>query len=240
MNRMFDLKRFFTSVPSDISACDPSFQDFFRQCKPFTMTSVERMYALYLATEYIHRARVPGAVVECGVWRGGSAMISALTLMRLGDRNRFFYLYDTYTGMAEPSEQDVRVSHPRVRALSEWKTKNRKNHNAWCFASVQDVQENLRSTGYSKDRLFFIEGKVEETIPAQAPEQIALLRLDTDWYASTKHELEHLFPRLVSGGVLIIDDYGHWAGSKKAVDEYFADYPILLNRIDEGRIGVKV
>ena len=89
----------------------------------------------------------------------------------------------------------------------------------------------------------FIKGKVENTLPEYAPKQIALLRLDTDWYESTKHELIHLFPRLVSGGVLIIDDYGYWIGAKKAVDEYFSQTKtkILLNRIDQtGRIAVKI
>jgi hypothetical protein len=84
---------------------------------------------------------------------------------------------------------------------------------------------------------------VEETIPQHAPEQISVLRLDTDWYSSTKHELMHLFPRLSKNGVLIIDDYGHWAGARKAVDEYFADQTIqpLLNRIDQtGRACIKV
>jgi O-methyltransferase len=88
-----------------------------------------------------------------------------------------------------------------------------------------------------------VKGKVEDTVPKNAPEKIALLRLDTDWYESTRRELVHLFPRLVPGGVLIIDDYGHWQGARKAVDEYIAgnQVKILLNRVDyTGRIGVKI
>jgi O-methyltransferase len=83
---------------------------------------------------------------------------------------------------------------------------------------------------------------VEDTLPDQAPERIALLRLDTDWYASTKHELEQLYPRLAEGGVLIVDDYGHYEGARRAVDEYFraAGEPVLLNRIDfSGRLVIK-
>ena len=77
-------------------------------------------------------------------------------------------------------------------------------------------------------------------IPKYLPGEIALLRLDTDWYKSTQHELIHLYPLLVGSGVLIIDDYGHWQGAKKAVDEYFSDKKILLNRIDyTGRISIK-
>ena len=91
-------------------------------------------------------------------------------------------------------------------------------------------------------RVEFVQGRVENTLPAAAPPEIALLRLDTDWYESTRHELEHLYPRLVDGGVLIVDDYGYWQGARQAVDEYFGETgeAILLNRIDDtGRIAVK-
>ena len=95
------------------------------------------------------------------------------------------------------------------------------------------------ATGYPAERLHFVEGKVEDTIPEQAPERIALLRLDTDWYESTRHELEHLYPRLSPGGVLIIDDYGHWEGARQAVDEYFKG-EVYLHRIDyTGRLAIK-
>ncbi len=100
----------------------------------------------------------------------------------------------------------------------------------------------MASTGYPEERLHFVKGKVEETIPGDLPGKIALLRLDTDWYESTRHELEHLWPLLVPGGVLIIDDYGHWAGARRAVDEFFADRvdAPLLNRVDyTARVGVK-
>ena len=102
----------------------------------------------------------------------------------------------------------------------------------------------LYETGYPEEKIHFVQGRVEETIPASAPDSISLLRLDTDWYESTKHELVHLFPRLSPSGVIIIDDYGHWKGCRKAVDEYFdtGDHPqLLLNRVDYScRIAVKV
>jgi O-methyltransferase len=113
----------------------------------------------------------------------------------------------------------------------------------WCYAGLEEVRVNLASTGYPVDRVHFVRGKVEDTIPGTVPEPIALLRLDTDWYESTKHELTHLFPRLVPGGVLIIDDYGHWQGARQATDEYFASarVPLLLHRVDyTGRIAVKM
>jgi predicted O-methyltransferase YrrM len=114
--------------------------------------------------------------------------------------------------------------------------------NEWCFSPLEEVERNLRSTGIDPARLRFVEGKVEDTIPATAPERISVLRLDTDWYESTWHELTHLYPRLSPGGVLIVDDYGHWQGAREAVDRYFGEVaePILLARTDyTGRIGVR-
>ena len=113
----------------------------------------------------------------------------------------------------------------------------------WAYGSLDEVRRNLGSTGYPDQYISFIEGKVEDTIPTNVPDRISLLRLDTDWYESTRHELQHLYPRLSPGGVLIIDDYGQWAGARKAVDEYVEDkkLKILLHRIDyTGRIAVKL
>jgi hypothetical protein len=90
--------------------------------------------------------------------------------------------------------------------------------------------------------VLFIKGKVEETIPGTLPKEISLLRLDTDWYESTLHNLVHLYPLLRKGGILILDDYGHWQGARKATDEYFARENIIpfLSRIDyTGRLYVK-
>src|SRR5205807_4683586 len=114
--------------------------------------------------------------------------------------------------------------------------------NTWAYAPLDAVKDALRSTGYPEEHVRFVVGPVEETIPAEMPERVALLRLDTDWYESTKHELEHLFPRLVRGGVLIIDDYGTWGGCRQAVDEYTAahDLRLFLHRSDpSGRVAVK-
>jgi hypothetical protein len=111
----------------------------------------------------------------------------------------------------------------------------------WCYSSLDEVRSNMVRTGYPVDRMRFVKGKVEDSIPGQAPAQIALLRLDTDFYESTYHELRHLYPRLAPGGVLIIDDYGHWAGARKATDQYFAELgrPVLLQRIDyTGRLAI--
>ena len=111
----------------------------------------------------------------------------------------------------------------------------------WAIASLEDVQAGMAETGYPAERVHFHQGLVEDTIPAQAPEQIAILRLDTDWYASTRHELDHLYDRVPSGGVILIDDYGYWQGAQEAVDEFLerTGRALLLLPMASGRITVK-
>ena len=158
-------------------------------------------------------------------------------LLQKNDASRDLYLFDTFQGMTDPTAKDVDYSGMSAsQVLIEdpgFKCAN---------APLEEVKRLLYATGYPNERIHFIPGRVEDTIPASAPASIALLRLDTDWYESTRHELIHLFPRLSTGGVLLIDDYGHWQGSRLACDEYFEQnrIPLLLNRIDDtGRIALK-
>ena len=218
----------------------PEFLDIHQRCNPFTMTSLERMVALHDAVRYVIANRIPGDFVECGVWRGGSAMNMAFTLQSLRVEDRDIHLFDTYSGMPEPSDHDV-DRHGR-NARGKYQQLSQNDGSAWCYASLDEVRSNLMSTGYPEQRIHFVKGKVEDTIPGAAPGKIALLRLDTDWFESTRHEMAHLFPRLVPGGVLLLDDYGHWQGARRAVDEYFAEQRLqpLLFRIDyTGRMMVK-
>ena len=141
--------------------------------------------------------------------------------------------------MSKPTDDDKTITSGEM-AIKEWEKGQKKDFNEFCFASLGEVKRNLFSTGYPKENIIFVKGKVEETIPKKIPKKISLLRLDTDWYESTKHELVYLYPKISKNGVLIIDDYGHWQGSKKAVDENFKNKSILLSRIDySGRIGIK-
>ncbi len=207
----------------------------------FTMTSLERQLAVIQAVRYLTQYRIAGSIVECGVWRGGSSMAAALTLIDEGDTGRSMYLYDTYEGMTPPKDVDRNPSGKLAQTQLD-KDPSRTS-TVWAVADLDDVQRNMGSTGYPADKLHYIKGPIENTIPGAMPEApIALLRLDTDWYESTKHELEHLYPLLCKGGILIIDDYGHWQGARKAVDEYFASLgqPCFLHRIDyTGRMFVK-
>ncbi|MGH7940771.1 MAG: TylF/MycF/NovP-related O-methyltransferase [Limisphaerales bacterium] len=191
------------------------------------MTSLECMAALINAVTYVTQNRIPGDIAECGVWRGGSMMVVALTLLAHGDQSRDLYLYDTFEGMSPPTDEDKSLDG--ISAAIQLERNPR-----WCYASFEDVRANVLSTGYPEKKIHLIKGKVEDTIPQSSPPSLSLLRLDTDWYESTKHELEFLFPRLHSRGVLMIDDYGHWLGAKKAVDEYFAQHAggVYLHRVD--------
>ena len=206
---------------------------------PYTMTTPPRIYALRRAVEYVAARPVQGAVVECGVWRGGSMMAVALTLLRLGVTDRDLYLFDTFSGMTEPGDEDVK--HTGERAADVLAGASRESHD-WAIAPIEQVREAVLGVGYPEDRIHFVEGRVQDTVPGGAPDEIALLRLDTDWYSSTKHELVHLYPRLARGGVLIVDDYAYWQGARQAVDEYIeeSDLSLLLNRIDyTARMAVK-
>ena len=185
---------------------------------------------------------IPGDIIECGVWRGGSMMAVALKLLNEKKSEKDLYLFDTYEGMSKPTDLDVSLEGEIANNQFE-ENKKSEDSSDWCLAALEEVKQNITKTGYDLEKIHFIKGKVEDTLPKYAPKQIALLRLDTDWYESTKHELIHLFPLLVTGGVLILDDYGYWAGAKKAVDEYFSKnkIQILLNRIDQtGRIAIKI
>jgi O-methyltransferase len=210
-----------------------------RRVAPYTMTTPPRLYTLARSVEYVAARPVPGALVECGVWRGGSMMAVALTLLRLGITDRDLYLYDTFAGMTPPTDADVKPSGERAVDLLATESRD---SDVWAVASLDEVREAVLGVGYPEERIHFVQGPVEETLPANAPDAIALLRLDTDWYASTKHELVHLYPRLARGGVLILDDYGYWQGARRAVDEYLGEHelPLLLNRIDHtARIALK-
>jgi hypothetical protein len=212
-----------------------------RKVKPFTLTNVERLYSLIQAIRYLDEAGIPGSVVECGVWRGGSMMAAAYTLLEKQPVERQLYLFDTYEGMPPPGKWDI--SNSGIVAAREFdKRKKSATRADWFFASLEDVRGNMILTGYPVERMHFLKGMVEDTLPAQAPEKVALMRLDTDFYESTRHELIHLYPRLASGGVLIIDDYGSWQGSRKAVDDYLRENSlhVLLQRIDHAaRLVIK-
>lgn len=220
----------------------PDEKNLVRCVRPYTMTSTEGICALINAVRYTIKGEIPGAIVECGVWRGGSMAAVARTLAQMNCFDRDLYLFDTFQGMPPPGARDINWAGEDAHDLFRKRNGNGSGSD-WCLASEEDVEKVMSGCGYDESKIHLVRGRVEETIPAQAPDTIALLRLDTDWYESTRHELTHLFPRLVRGGVIIIDDYGHWQGARQATDEYLAEnkVKIFLSRIDyTERIGVKL
>ncbi|HVY08724.1 MAG TPA: TylF/MycF/NovP-related O-methyltransferase [Mycobacteriales bacterium] len=224
---------------------DADEQRIIAEVRDYTMVSAERLVAIMDAVKYVIDRRINGSFVECGVWRGGSIMTMIKTLQHLGVSDRDVYLYDTFEGMTEPSAADT--SPFEQPAHDTWQS-TPQGERAWSWAfdpaiyGLELVRDVVLRTGYPADRVHFVQGPVEETLPGTTPTSVALLRLDTDWYESTLHELTHLYPLMPAGGVLIIDDFGHWDGARRAVTEYFSSSadPILLTRTDyTGRMGIK-
>lgn len=218
---------------------DTAANELIARVQPRTMTSPEKIYPLIQAVRYVVAAGIEGDVVECGVWRGGSMQAIAWTLLAEGATDRDLHLFDTFEGMPPPGEHDRRTRDgaPAEQLLEQ----HDQSHRVWAYATLDDVREGMAETGYPAERVHLVPGMVEDTVPSQAPERISVLRLDTDWYASTKHGLEHLYPRLVPGGVLLLDDYGAWEGARKATEEYLTtiDDELLLLPMAEGRIALK-
>ena len=210
--------------------------------RPYTMTSAERLWSLISAVSYTTSEQVPGDFAECGVWRGGSVMAMARQLNRLGVTDRRIWLYDTFAGMTTPTDNDVTADTGESAESMMIRTKLGDGNNVWAHATRGDVEANLATTDYPMMNFTFVEGDVAQTLKDNLPEHISILRLDTDWYESTKVALEMLYPRLSIGGVCILDDYGHWQGARKAVDDYFvaAGLRPYMHPIDySGRVFIK-
>ena len=202
-------------------------------CHEYTVTPLVRRWALIQAIKAVYSQNLEGDIVECGVWKGGNLILSQMLVEKF-NLNRKTYGYDTFKGMSKPGDLDShRITGELAKA--KWKNNNVEDYNTWCYASVEEVQTNIKKHVMNPDNVQLIMGKVEDTLlkKENLPESISVLRLDTDWYESTKIELQVLYPRLVKGGILIVDDYGLWNGSRRAVDEYFKDSNVWLHYIDE-------
>lgn len=213
---------------------EEEFLSLWKKVEEYTLISIERAYAVYQSIRYIAGKGFTGDWVECGVWKGGASMLAALCFKKFHHQTADLWLYDTYRGMTAPDENDqIAVSGQSV---------SERNPEGWWAAGIDEVRNNLLKTDYPAEKIHFIEGDVAETLVKEKPEKISILRLDTDWYASTYAELTYLYPKLQTEGVLLIDDYGHFTGARKAVDQYFSEKKMipLLQRVDyTGRILVK-
>jgi O-methyltransferase len=208
----------------------------FELVKSYTGISKHRAFALMQAIRYIIENKIPGDFIEFGVAKGGSAMLMALTLKSLGVEDRDIYLYDLFGERPHYSEWDVEIQSGKsvgdyYDLVDQGDKQAQRN---WEFYSAEEVIGNLRTTGYIESRMHLIKGDVCDTLTRSSHQQVALMRLDTDFYHSTKHELQTLYPKLVDRGVVVIDDYGHWQGARKATEEFLNGLPIrpLLFYID--------
>ena len=181
------------------------------------------------AIQYILQNNIEGTIVECGVESGVFEYIWIQELQR-NNTVRDIYLYDTFGGLTEPSEHDYTCHDSTIYKMcsdevyNTWKSQQINDKtNGWCFTPLEVVKNRLNSTCYPQDKLHYIVGDVMETLQDKSniPEKIAILRLDTDWYESSKYELEQMYDNVVSGGVIIFDDYYHWNGQRKATDDFF-------------------
>lgn len=234
-SRGIDVRRY-REFPVDF---DTHIQAIHQRVAEYTLVSPERTSALVSSIEYLERCHIAGDIVECGVWKGGSMMAAALAVDRVGGVDRDLWLYDTFMGLTQPGEMDVDVAGNS--ALQQMRERHPNllpgqvdGSDVFAFASLDEVRNNMATVGYRGGQVRFVKGSVQDTIPASIPDRIALLRLDTDFYDSTKHELTHLVPRMVPGGILIIDDYGAWLGARQAVDEFLdaSGTPMYLHRVD--------
>lgn len=188
------------------------------------------------AVLYVVEKGIQGSFVECGVQDGRQQKIWLSTLNELNVSDREIWLYDTFSGLTAPTDKDFSGDKNSLKLSAKelyemWAKHQSGDVNTWCYASLSTVQGNLAPFSYPADKIKYVAGDVIKTLDIEEniPEKISFLRLDTDWYESTKKEMEVLFPRLSSGGVLVLDDYFWWAGQKQAVNEYFNENNISFS-----------
>lgn len=235
--------RFVYDVPVEFSERDRDILDYVL-AKELTMASPHRLIATIQSARHAVEADIEGDFVECGVWRGGNSLAAKLVFEELGSA-KHVYLFDTFAGMTPPTASDIEAGTAE-HAKHFFEASQREDYNEWCFASLEDVQRNFTESKVNCDEVHFVKGDVLETLSdgANLPAKISVLRLDTDWYESTRKEMEVLYPRLSESGTLIVDDYGHWEGARKAIDEYFSNpahgpRPLLAYTDHTGRLGTK-
>lgn len=219
-----------TNFPIEI---EPEIKKIINISNQFSMSGEKRMYVLSQAIINSKINNLEGDFVECGVWQGGNILLFKLISNYLG-LNKNIYAFDTFDGMTLPDKFDEDYQgNSAAELMKKTEKKNNDKFNIHCFADLGLVKKNILQ--YSNlENIIFVKDPVEKSLLLEKnlPEKISVLRLDTDFYSSTKIELEILYPRLVTGGVLIIDDYGHWKGARKATDEFF-DKKKWLHYVDQ-------
>ena len=190
--------------------------------RDLTMIGKQRMFSNVLIAKWITLNELEGDFVECGVWRGGSTLLVKMIFEEYGNNSKV-WLFDTFKGMTEPSDDDINFAGQLAK--DKYFKSKKKDYVDWAYASYHEVKEIFLKSGVNIQDCEFVKGDVLKTIPEYHDKlkKISFLRLDTDWYESTRIELDYFYPKIVNNGFLVIDDYGHWGGSRKATDEYFSE-----------------
>jgi O-methyltransferase len=206
------------------------------RARRYTMAEPGRCRSLWDLCKQVLNQKIPGCFVECGVWKGGSSTIMALAIQN-ARQERHLHLFDSFEGLPEPTEKDGEQAF----AYSGGRNQGKLTSIDLCRAGLDEVRNLiLEKINVPEPFAHFHVGWFQDTVPAGAKllGPIAMLRLDGDWYDSTKICLEHLYPLLSAGGIIILDDYFAWEGCRKATDEYRAlnkiSFPI--QRIDSTAI----
>lgn len=195
----------------------------FNKVKDLTLLQYERIECNIKSIDYIINNNIDGDIVEAGVYKGGSILSMILRLEERHILNRQIHLYDTFNGMTESSEYDIDLNNIKAKdAIDDY----------LCKCDLDSVKNNIKNnSAYPSNLIQYHVGDILKT--KFIPEKISILRLDTDWYESTKFELDNFFDKVSIGGVIMVDDYGHWNGCKKAVDEFLLKHPeIEIEKID--------
>ncbi len=188
----------------DSFSSDP-FARQYRTVRPYTMSGNMRLRGLHAAIQHVTALGIPGDVVECGAARGGSAALMGLALKETGAA-RTLWVFDTFEGIPPPTVADP--DH-EIAAL----------YTGDFRGVLEEVQDLFRQLGIL-DQARLVKGMFQDTVPRCDVGAIAVLHVDGDWYESVKVCLDHLYDRVSPGGIIQIDDYGHWEGARKAVDEF--------------------
>lgn len=220
----------------------------FPKVQHFSMLSYLKLATLYEQVIYLDAQAISGALVECGVWKGGSVGMMALANLRFGKERRKIHLFDAFDDICEPDPkvdgiqamEDIEqlLGEPAPTYSGQLTPIKGIYDSRGGHGTIAECRSLLvYQIGYDESAIAFHKGWFQNTLPEQVEQidQIAMLRLDADWYESTKVCLEYLYDKVVPGGFVIIDDYGRYDGCKKAVDEFlekrniktflhFADY----------------
>jgi len=210
-----------------------------------TMVAPAGLFSLYRQALFCEEHNIAGDFVECGVWKGGAVGLMALVNLKHGSERRHIHLFDSFEEICEPDE-DIDGDRA-IREVKMWNnnggTKGRLIPLKGCYdnrggpGTIQENEHLLEDTiSYDPQYIHYHKGWFQHTLPEQHSDidKIAILRLDADWYASTKICLEYLFDKVITGGFVIIDDYGAYDGCRKAVDEYLNSIgmPLFLNYVN--------